>query len=309
MRLRRPSFEALSEEWLSELEALGKSRETLRAYRSDLHLWHESGLEPSSYLYQMPNHGARPSTVNRRRAVLRSYHAWLVEKGYLSSNPLEKSRMVSSPRRLTRTLTVAEVARLIEGAGQLGKQRARGDHVVHLGHLPIEAYRDRLAAMIATQVTAGLRVTEVCRVRKDNVDMQKRTMRVIRKGDKEQQLRFGMAAKRRIEAWLPWRDALLGPYLFCGVEGEAVLPRSYTRQLHEACWWAGLDSIHPHILRHTFATLAIESGIPVVDVQQMLGHENLTTTMNYVNRHPDRGFDRYESHPLDGDLVAHEDGQ
>jgi site-specific recombinase XerD len=301
IRLRRPRFEELSEEWLDELEAVGKSGETLRAYRSDLKLWNDSGLDPVSYLLALSGEGAKPSTVNRRRAVLRSYHTWLVDKGLIDENPVDRAKMVKSPRRLQRTLTVEEVAKLIDSAGQLGKQRNRNDNVVHLGHMPIEHYRTRLAAMIAMQVTAGLRVSEVCDVPLEHVDLERRTIRVIRKGDKEQQLRFGMAAKRKVIEWMAHRAELSGPYLFCSADGQAVLPRSYTRQLHEACWWAGLDPIHPHTLRHTFATLAIESGIPVADVQQMLGHENIQTTMGYVNRHPDRGFDRYESHPLADD--------
>ena len=298
IRLRRPRFEELSEEWLDELEAIGKSGETLRAYRSDLKLWNESGLEPVAYLLQLAGHGAKASTVNRRRAVLRSYHSWLQEKGLIEDNPVDRAKMVKSSRRLQRTLTVEEVAKLIDACSELGKQRNRHDNVVHLGHMPIEHYRARLAAMIALEVTAGLRVSEVCGVLLKNVDLERRTIRVIRKGDKEQQLRFGMAAKRKIQAWLELRPLVDGGYLFCSSEGQAVHPRSYTRQLHEACWWAGIEAIHPHTLRHTFATLAIESGIPVADVQQMLGHESIQTTMGYVNRHPDRGFDRYAEHPL-----------
>jgi integrase/recombinase XerC len=303
VRLRRPNLEALSEDWISELEALGKSAETLRAYRSDLRLWFESGIEPQYYLFRLAS-DAKPATVNRRRAALHTFHDWLVEKGAIAANPLDKSKPVKAPRRITRTLTVDEVARLIDGAGQLGKQRDRGDHVVNLGHLPIEAYRARLGAMIATEVTAGLRVTEVCKIQLKTVDLHRRTLRVIRKGDKEQQVRFGMAAKRKIEAWLVWRSELdlPGPYLFCGDNGEAVHPKSYARHLHEACWWAGIEPIHPHILRHTFATHAIASGIPVADVRDMLGHENINTTMQYVHRNPDKGFDRYEDHPLEGEL-------
>jgi len=306
VRFRRPRYEDLTAEWLSELEALGKSAETLRAYRSDLKLWHESGLDPRSYLLTLSAAGARPATVNRRRAALTVYHAWLVDRGYADENPAEQTKGVKGSRRMHRTLTVEEVARLIDGAAQLG---ARGDRpaavVEQLGHLPIEFYRARLAAMIALEVTAGLRVSEVCQVRVDNIDLDRRTVRVIRKGDKEQQLRFGMAAKRRIEEWLRFRSITgsTDGYLFCTEDAlTAVTPKTYSRQLKEACWYAGIEPIHPHVLRHTFATLAIGSGIPVADVQQMLGHESVVTTMMYVNRHPDRGFDRYESHPLEGEL-------
>lgn len=301
MRLRRqPSFETLHVQWLNELEAQHKSADTLRAYRSDLTLWHRSGVDPDVYLLNLSGSGAKPATVNRRRAALRAYHEWLVERGYLSSNPLDRSKMVKVSRRLTRTLTVEEVARLIDGAGQLGKAN---DHPVdQLGHMPVEAYRARLAAMIALEVTAGLRVSEVCNVLTKNVDLDKRTVRVIRKGDKEQQLRFGMAAKRKIDAWLDYQLDIASRYLFCTKSGSAVTPKTYTRQLHEACYWAGIDPIHPHTLRHTFATLGIQNGIPVQDMQLMLGHEQYATTMLYVNRHPDRGFDRYEKHPLEGEI-------
>lgn len=310
LRLRRPTFETTTADWLAELEAIGKSGETLRAYRSDLKLWHESGVDPSTYLLQLAGTGAKPATVNRRRAVLRSYHEWLIDKGVIDKNPLERSKPVKNPTRLQRTLTVAEVARLIDATGQLGKERTKDARTETLGHMPVEFYRARLAAMIALQVTSGLRVSELCKARLDKLDLDARTIAVIRKGGNEQRLKFGMAARRKLDLWLVEREALdqdIGwfpphHYLFVGAHGSNVLPRSYTRQLHEACWWADLEPIHPHTLRHTFATLAIESGIPVVDVQQMLGHASVATTMVYLHRHPDRGYDRYDRHPLEGEL-------
>lgn len=300
LKLRKSRPDEYIDEYLAELAATHRSEHTLRSYRGTLQAWKESGLEPRPWVLERSAR-LKASSANHARTVLMVYLNWCVVNGYLDKNPLARTRPAREPKRMTRVLTVEEVARLVEACAHLGKQRVRGEHTQNLGHLPIEAYRARLGAMVAVQVTAGLRVTELSTIPFASVDLQRRTLRVVGKGDKEREVRIGKSAKRKIEDWLDHRpDA--GPYLFNIESGGPVSPRVYHRQLQEACWWAGLPPVKPHTLRHTFATHAISSGISLIDVKDMLGHDHISTTMLYVNRAPEKGWARYDdSHPLSGD--------
>lgn len=290
---RKPTTATLVDQYLAELSALNRSPQTTRNYRAALSKWIDSGLTPKAYLYQLPDRGMKPSSVNQHRSVLRAYHNWLTRNGHAETNPVTQTQTLKVPSRLKDVLTVEEVARLIDACDSLGKKGA-----TNLGGLSVEAVRARLAAMIAMQVTAGLRVSELCKIKIGDVDMEERWVTVIRKGDTEQRLRFGKVAQARILLWGVHSAFLTGPFLFCGLTGASIATRTYTRQLAEACWWASIPAITPHALRRTFATLAVDSGIPIIDVRDMLGHAHVQTTELYVQRAPERAWRRYDLHVL-----------
>ena len=299
-RNKKTDHASLVDQYLRECEGQGLSPETTRNYGAALRAWLASGQEPRDFLLALAAAGRTKSTVNQRRSVLHAYFAWGVDRQLLDKNDMDAVRpMRNRGRRFQRVLTIGEIAALLEGCEQLGKDKFL-EAATAFGHLPVEAYRARLAAMVAVQVTAGLRVTELCTIKRSDVQMRERRLTVIGKGDKERAVRFGLIAKDKLEAWEPFRVMLPGDYLFCGRDGQAVQRRTYARQLDAACWWAGIDPINPHLLRHTFATMAIESKIPVADVQEMLGHANISTTMRYVQGN-EGAWESYGSHPLDGD--------
>jgi integrase/recombinase XerC len=284
------------ETYLAELETLGRSEATLRSYKGNLTRWRQSGLDPKTYLYQLPDQGHKPGTVNLARAILHGYYAWLYQNHlHKGENPLTRTRTIKTPRRLKTVLTVSEVARLIDACDSLGRRRFYDDE----NGWPIEAYRARLAAMIAMQVTAGLRVSELCKIRVESMDAEHRRVTVIRKGDKEQTLRYGKVAARKLTDWDLTRPLIGSTYLFCTPSGAHIPTRTYTRHLAEACYWAEISPITPHALRRTFATLAVDSGIPIRDVQEMLGHAHVTTTELYVQRGAEQVWKRYDEHVLE----------
>ncbi len=283
--LRRNPVEQI-DAYLNQLDQLGKSPHTLRSYRGTLYAWVASGLSAEDYILSL-SQTRKKSSLNVARAILSAYHNWLIRTGKAKTNPVSRTLPAKVPQRILRTLTVSEVARLIDACQMVGADK----QTIVPRALPDEAYRARLAAMIALQVTSGLRVAELCRIKDSHIDLDTRWLRVVGKGDKERMVRFGRAAEGRLRLWYAMRgegDGFLG-----------ISPRSYFRQLQEAARWAELEDVHPHTLRHTFATMAIDSGIPVADVQQMLGHSQIATTMKYVHRAPERGWDRYSNHPLE----------
>jgi integrase/recombinase XerC len=283
--LRRNSVEPI-DAYLYQLEQLGKSPHTLRSYRGTLYAWVASGLSAENYILSL-SQTRKKSSLNVARAILSAYHNWLIRVGKAKTNPISRTLPAKVPQRILRTLTVSEVARLIDACQMVGSDK----QTLVPTKLPVYEYRLRLQAMVAVQVTSGLRVAELCRLFQSDVDTQGRWATVVGKGDKERRVRFGRVAQDLLEEW---QSVWLDEPLFCG-----IAPRSYYRQLQEAARWAELEDVHPHTLRHTFATMAVDSGIPVADVQQMLGHSQVATTMKYVHRAPERGWDRFSQHPLE----------
>lgn len=282
-------------EYLSECEQASLSNNTLRAYRTGLRAWEDSGLEPRKWLASLD---VAPRTLNHRRMTLHTFFKWQRERGYAKDNPLEQIRPAKEPERLQRTLTVDECARLLDACDQLTDDR-------FFPGLPRTYFmRARMRAMVALQLTAGLRVSELCAIRLEDVAWPEKfvagTVTITGKGNKQRRVRLSHVAREAIDAWLEYRPDS-ADLLFCSFEATPMQPRTYSRQLDAACWWAELPAIHPHVLRHTFASLAIEGGIPVADLQGMLGHAKITTTMGYVHRlSPDAPWQSVGDHPLGG---------
>lgn len=227
---------------------------------------------------------SKPGTANQRRSALIAFHRYLMRMGVVDANPFaDRTSAVKEPRRIMRVLTTAEIARLIDGCDSVGENGAR------------------LAAMVSLIATSGMRVSELCGLRLDGLDLDARTARVIGKGDKERLVRFGVVAQEKIRAWLEVRRPEAdSPWLFCARSGSQVETTHFRKDLEKAAWWADLEDINPHLLRHTFATLSIEARMPIEDVAGMLGHESLNTTQKYVHRDNAAAWRDYAQHPLAG---------
>lgn len=268
------------EPFLESLRVRGRSENTLKAYRAACNAWVGAGCPPADEWMSHLFDACKPATANARRYALMSFHRYLVKRGLAESNPFEDhTGVVKEPQRTLRVLTIGEVARLIDCCPLVGENGLR------------------LAGMVALIATSGLRVSEVCSVRLDQVDMDERTARVIGKGDKERMVKFGIVAEERIRAYLDVRPEG-SPYLFCTTSGAQVNPNHFREDLDKAAWWADLKNINPHLLRHTFATLSIEAKLPIEDVQGMLGHASIVTTQQYIHRDNAASWAGYHQHPL-----------
>ena len=147
-------------------------------------------------------------------------------------------------------------------------------------------------AALELTYAAGLRVAEVVSLDVRGIDLERRTMRVIGKGNKERVVPFGRPAAEAVEAWLARRPELAsessGDALFLGARGGRVDPRTLRESLHRLTAQAGVKDVAPHGLRHSAATHLLEGGSDLRTVQEILGHSSLQTTQRYTHVTPER---------------------
>ncbi|GAA3945595.1 tyrosine recombinase XerC [Microbacterium soli] len=275
---------------------------TVRAYRSDLaDLGRAVGdgdlatvdLETlRDWLWRATQRGDARSTLARRAAAVRSFFGWARETELV---PVDPSLRLVTPRRV-KTLPVVASA---DGMRELLEQRRSAAS----GGDPI-ALRDH--AILELLYAAGIRVSELCGVDVDDVDLHRRTVRVVGKGDKERIVPFGRPAADAVGAFLTrGRDALLArstastPALFLGARGARIGPRSVyalvTRALGPV---VGTEHVGPHALRHSAATHLLDGGADLRAVQEILGHASLGTTQIYTHVSAERLTAAYRlAHP------------
>ncbi len=272
-----------------------RSPRTVDAYRRDLasaaaYLGASVGTATADtldgWVASMRAKGLAPSTIARRVAAVRSYFRHQQLLGGREDNPAAE---VVTPRRirtLPRTLSPSESERLIEAAN---------------GTTP-RALRDR--ALVELMYGAGLRVSETVGLARTSVDIDARIVRVIGKGDKERIVPLGRPAADAVRRYLalgrPHLDRRYRPDLFLNARGGALTRAGAFLILRKLAAKAGLEParVHPHLLRHSFATHLLEGGADLRSVQEMLGHADLSTTERYTHVSDRRRRETYFSaHP------------
>jgi integrase/recombinase XerD len=230
--------------------------------------------------------GQAPSSVARRAAAARAFYRHLVLVGLRADNPAVEVELPRRRSRLPRTLSPAEVERLIAAAN---------------GTTP-RSLRDR--ALVELLYGAGLRVSEAVGLERGSVDLENRLVRCIGKGDKERIVPLGREAAEALHRYLgrgrPYLDRRHRPKLFLNAQGGALTRAGAFLILRRLAGKAGLDPqrVHPHILRHSFATHLLEGGADLRSVQEMLGHADLGTTELYTHVSDKKRRDTYFSaHP------------
>jgi integrase/recombinase XerC len=228
-----------------------------------------------SWLASLTSAGRSRATVARRAAAARAFLSWAARTGRIAADP--SSRLLA-PRRLA---TLPAVLKADEAAA-LMDEAARPDL---LGH-PI-GLRDRVALELL--YATGARVGELVGLDVDDVDLERRTVRLFGKGGKERTVPFGVPAVDAVEAWLSTgRPALAGPQsgpaLLLGQRGRRADQRQIRATVHRLV--AGLADVRdlgPHGLRHSAATHLLEGGADLRSVQELLGHATLATTQIYTH--------------------------
>jgi integrase/recombinase XerD len=252
---------------------------TIEAYRRDLKsLGDWLGRPPSSatteqleaYLADLRAAGRAPTTIARRAAALRTFFRHLVLIGVRIENPAAELAAPRRARRLPRTLSPGEAERLVEAAK---------------GTTP-RTLRDR--ALVELLYGAGLRVSEAVGLERGAVDLEGRLVRAVGKGDKERVVPIGRQAVDALRRYLsrgrPFLDRRHRPELFLNAQGGPLTRAGAFLILRRLAVGAGLDParVHPHLLRHSFATHLLEGGADLRSVQEMLGHADLATTELYT---------------------------
>ena len=275
---------------------------TVRAYRSDLRdlsaTVGEVAVEQVTledlrdWLWAATQRGDARSTLARRTAAVRSFFAWAQDEELIAHDP---SLRLVAPKRGRTLPTVASKDSM---TALLDAQRAAassGDPA---------ALRDH--AILELLYGAGIRVSELCGLDIDDVDLDRGTARVLGKGAKERVVPFGTPARDAIGAFLTRgrpplaaRAAVTSPALFLGVRGGRVGPRAvYTLVAQVLAPLVGAETVGPHALRHTAATHLLDGGADLRAVQEILGHASLGTTQIYTHVSSERLAATYRlAHP------------
>jgi len=289
-------------------EERGFSPHTLRAYQGDLSAFltflveflgeeveairpgEVDGLAVRSFLAAMSQRGLSATSRSRGLSAVRSLFRFACREGTLTANPAAGVPGPKLPKKLPRHLRPGETENLIEapaGAEEL-------------------SLRDR--AILELLYAAGLRVSELVSLDWRNVDLSARVLRVLGKGGKERMVPFGRPAAAALQAWLGEWEQVRGQHLASGGDEEPIFlnfrgtrlsARSVRRVIDRYVREAGIaPGVHPHTLRHTFATHLLEGGADLRAIQELLGHGSLATTQRYTHLELDRLLSVYrEAHP------------
>ena len=219
------------------------------------------------------------ATVARKIATLRSFHKWLQKRGIIPVNPMLLIRTPKQAKRLPKAMTVQDVEKLLStpNAGET------------LGA------RDR--AILETLYSTGVRVSELVDLNRNDIDLDEQTIHVRGKGKRERIVPLGSHALAAIKHYLLLleadrrftfvREKLLttaAVALFINKNGGRLSSRSVRRKLDKYLAESGLDmAISPHTLRHSFATHLLDNGADLRSVQELLGHQSLSTTQIYTH--------------------------
>ncbi len=224
----------------------------------------------TSFLVQGQVAGADPHTVAKVASGLRAFYRYLILAGVATENPARLINTPKYPKRLPRVLHTDEVERLLATC------------------LPEDVFGVRDRAIIEIMYSCGLRISEVARLRLDQVSLTEGVLIVFGKGSKERMVPFGERARSALSEYLAHsRPRLMEKVadpgtLFVNYRGGKLDRRSIWKAFKAVCVRAGVDA-HPHTMRHSFATSLLEGGAGIRDVQELLGHANINTTAIYTH--------------------------
>lgn len=241
-----------------------------------------------SYLGLLNEKQYSKATIARKLATLRSFYKFLVKRNHISSNPVISIRTPKQEKKLPRFLEYDEVKKLLSTP-------------------PINTWlgaRDR--AILETLYSTGIRVSELVALNMDDIDFLGEVVHVRGKGKKERIAPIGSSALQVIQHYMEYRnkraqsnDNFDAKVLFVNKHGRRLSTRSVRRKMDKYLKISGLDpEISPHTLRHSFATHMLNNGADLRSVQELLGHQSLSTTQIYTHLTTTRLKEVYDNaHP------------
>ena len=266
--------------------AYGRDLARLREYcdKHAIDRWRAlDGRQLRGFVAERHRQGIGGRSLQRNLSAIRAFYRYLLAAGRAASNPAEGLRAPRAPQRLPALLAVDQARQLLETEAQA----------------PLAA-RDR--AMFELFYSSGLRLSELTALDLDALDCADRLVTVIGKGNKERTLPVGRKALAALEQWLAIRPSLCGPgqaALFVSRRGARISRRNVQQRLREWAIRQGLPNpVHPHMLRHSFASHLLQSSGDLRAVQELLGHADISTTQVYTHldfQHLARVYD--QAHP------------
>ena len=304
------------------------SPHTISAYRGDLQdlctFLTESGFAPTgskgtdevdirlidesmcrAYVYHLYSTSSK-ATTGRKLSSIRTFFKYLIRKGKVEANPAELIAIPKVGKFLPQVLSVDEAKALVE-APMDSRASSKGRSIVGSGGGGEKLKHLRDSAILEVLYSSGIRVSELTGIRLKDLDLKASTVKVLGKGSKERIAYLGTKAVDALRSYLDLSDTLsdkgggegLEAYLFRGVRGGAISPRTVQRIVKEYSVRSGIDkSPTPHSLRHSFATHMLDGGTDLRTIQEMLGHEKLSTTQRYTKVSIEGMLKSYdEAHP------------
>jgi integrase/recombinase XerC len=285
-------------QFLRVLQQRNSSAHTIKAYRGDLkgfstyvgaRDWSDiDHVTIRGFLSHLYEKGLSKTSVARALAALRSLYRWLAQEGVVEQNPASLIATPKLPKKLPRVPTIEEMNTVLDG--QMPETSAFPE-------------RDRL--MLELLYGCGIRNSELVGINVDDMRMSTEAILIRGKGKKERYVPFGESAKAARAAYLAQRQQVLSctgkhtTALLINQRGGRLTTRSVGRIVKKIAVAKGLSTdVHPHTLRHAFGTHMLEEGADLRAIQEMLGHERLSTTQSYTQlsmKHVLHVYDR--THP------------
>ncbi|GGE86583.1 tyrosine recombinase [Mycetocola zhadangensis] len=281
------------------------SPSTCRAYESDLSAFTAFAVERDvddvahvdlelfrNWLWSSSQSGLSATTLARRSSSVRSWSAWLAQNGYVDIDRAVRLRSPKTGRSLPHVVQRTQMDVML---ASLAESAANGDPVAL-----------RNSALIEVLYATGIRVSELCGLNQDDIDLDRLTVRVLGKGSKERVVPFGVPAHSALVDYLrqgrpalSTRQEQSTDAVFLGVKGARMGPRSvYSLVSRLLAALPGGSAQGPHTLRHTAATHLLDGGADLRAVQELLGHSSLGTTQIYTHVSAERLKESYRgAHP------------
>ncbi|HXE76532.1 MAG TPA: tyrosine recombinase XerC [Candidatus Xenobia bacterium] len=243
------------------------------------------------YLGDLYRRERQKTSIARALATLRSFFRFLVRDGLLRENPARLVRTPRLPQRLPSAPTAEQVNRFLDACAEVSPQpRGKGASKERDQQARRLIRRDR--ALLELLYASGLRASELVGLNLADVNRREQMLRVRGKGRKERLVPYGSKAEAALERWLEAREEILssrkgtgaGDALFLNHQGERLTPRSVGNIVKK--YGRGFDpnwDLHPHVLRHAFATHLLSEGADLRAIQELLGHRSLSTTQKYTS--------------------------
>jgi integrase/recombinase XerC len=279
---KRTIVEKAADQFLRSLRERNASPHTIKAYTGDLdnfavyvgsrdwrHVDHVTIRGFLSHLYEK---GLSKTSVARSLAAVRSLYRWLAQEGVVEQNPAALVSTPKLPKKLPRVPTIEEMNTVFDGP------------------MPeVAAFPERDRLMFEVLYGCGIRNSELVGINLDDIRLSNEAVLIRGKGKKERYVPFGDSVKSALAAYLPLRLQMLAERkkntnaLLINQRGGRLTTRSAGRIVKKIAVAKGLPpDVHPHTLRHAFGTHMLEEGADLRAIQEMLGHERLSTTQRYT---------------------------
>jgi integrase/recombinase XerC len=286
--------------FIRSLRERNASAHTIKAYQNDLtqfaiyvgpQNWRDiDHVLIRGYLSSLYERGLSKTSVARALASLRSLYKWLALEGVVEQNPARLVATPKLPKKLPRVPTIEEVNTVLDSAMPESSAFPERDHLI-----------------LELLYGCGIRNSELIAINVDDIRWSQEVILVRGKGRKERYVPFGDAAAAAVKTYLPLRDKKLAETkrtiekaLLVNLRGTRLTTRSVGRIVKHLAVANGLSpDVHPHTLRHAFGAHMLEEGADLRAIQELLGHERLSTTQRYTQltfKHVMEVYDRTHPH-------------